>query len=99
MVKSLEVEEPREVFALPSVLTLRTRTFPNKQDTEALTLVRSLISKCGKKTENILRIEPHADWPAAQDPPGFKYPQLVAQGIYWKGLRAIKNYVEGMSQS
>lgn len=86
----------REVFPLPENLTLRVRTRPNKQDQKAEDLVRALIAERGKDPARILTIVRRADWPSSKDALGFAYPQLVVQGVYWKGLRAIQTYVNSM---
>ena len=89
-------DDYREVFPLPEHLILRTRTSPNRQDQKAEALVRELITELGKDPDRVLTIVKWASWPKSEDAPGFTYPQLVVEGVYWQGLPAIQRYVEAM---
>ena len=86
----------REPFPLPDCLILRLRTQPTREDKRAESLLRQLVVDWGKDPDAVLAVIPFADWPATDDPPDFRFPQLIAQGVYWRGLEAIERYVTAM---
>ena len=86
-----------EVYPLPDTLTLRTRMPPTDKDTKAEALLRDLIADYGRDPDQVLVVEPCADWPEPQDPPHFRFPQLIARSERpWQGLAGIELYIREM---